>query len=443
MRPKALTPARLPISFHDMKVLVVGGGGREHALVWKLAQDSRRPELYCAPGNAGTAGLATNLNLAAEDVPALVDWARTNRPDLTVVGPEAPLCAGLGDALEAEGLRVFGPSREAAQMEGSKVFAKEVMIAAGVPTAKSCAFSDAAQALEFVRSIGAPIVIKAEGLAAGKGVTVCATIEEAERAIHEALTDKVFGEAGARILVEEFLDGQEVSILALTDGHHVVMLASAQDHKRILDGDHGPNTGGMGAYSPAPVLTADLMPKIERDVFDRTLAELRKRGIAYKGVLYAGIMMTRTGPKVLEFNCRFGDPETQAILPRLAGDLIPALDACIDGTLNPALVTYKPEACVCVVMAAGGYPGAYRKGQEIRGLKEAATVTDVMVFHAGTRLQGDQVVTAGGRVLGVTALGSGIEEAVSRAYTAVGKIGFDGAVFRRDIAQKAFARKNG
>ena len=424
-----------------MKVLIVGGGGREHALAWKLAQDSRRPALYCAPGNAGTAGLATNLNLAAEDVPALVDWARVNRPDLTVVGPEAPLCAGLVDALEKEGLRVFGPTLAAAQMEGSKVFAKEVMTAAGVPTAKSCAFSDAAAAFEFVRSLGAPIVIKAEGLAAGKGVTVCDTIAEAEHAIREALTDRVFGEAGARILVEEFLDGEEVSILALTDGLHVVMLASAQDHKRILDGDRGPNTGGMGAYSPAPVMTAELLPIIEREVFGRTLTELRKRGIAYKGVLYAGLMMTKTGPKVLEFNCRFGDPETQAILPRLAGDLLPALEACIDGTLRPDLVVYKPEACVCVVMAAGGYPGAYRKGQEIRGLQEAANVKDVVVFHAGTRLQEGRVVTAGGRVLGVTALGAGLEEAVSGAYAAVGKIGFDGAVFRRDIARKAFGKK--
>jgi phosphoribosylamine--glycine ligase len=425
-----------------MKVLVVGGGGREHALVWKLTRDSRKPRIFCAPGNAGTAELATNLEVAAEDVSALVAWAKANRPDLTVVGPEAPLCAGLVDALAQEGLRAFGPSQSAARMEGSKVFAKEIMLAAGVPAAKSSVFTDAAQALEFVRSIGAPIVIKAEGLAAGKGVTVCTTVAEAERAVRESLLDKAFGEAGARILVEEFLEGEEASILALTDGINVVMLASAQDHKRIFDGDQGPNTGGMGAYSPAPVVTADVLPVIEREVFGRTLAELRKRGIVYKGVLYAGIMMTKAGPKVLEFNCRFGDPETQVILPRLAGDLIPALEACIDGTLRPELVSYKPEACVCVVMAAGGYPGAYQKGKAIRGLKEAAGVPDAMVFHAGTKLLEGRVVTSGGRVLGVTALGKGLEEAVAQAYAAVDKIGFEGAAFRRDIAAKALRKKS-
>ena len=423
-----------------MKVLVVGGGGREHALVWKLARDSRKPRLFCAPGNAGTAELATNLKMAAEDVPAIVEWARSNRPDLTVVGPEAPLCAGLVDALEKEGLRVFGPAKAAAQLEGSKVFAKEVMVAAGVPAAKSSVFTEAAQALDFVRSLGAPIVIKAEGLAAGKGVTVCATVEEAERAVRESLVEKAFGEAGARILVEEFLEGEEASILALTDGVHVVMLASAQDHKRIFDGDQGPNTGGMGAYSPAPVVTEAVLPVIEREVFGRTLTELRKRGITYKGVLYAGIMMTSAGPKVLEFNCRFGDPETQVILPRLAGDLIPALEACIDGTLRPELVSYKPEACVCVVMAAGGYPGAYRKGDEIRGLQAAGGVPEAVVVHAGTQLQEGRVVSAGGRVLGVTALGKGLKEAVAQAYAAVAKISFDGAMFRRDIAAKALRR---
>jgi phosphoribosylamine--glycine ligase len=407
-----------------------------------LTRDSRKPRIFCAPGNAGTAELATNLEVAAEDVSALVAWAKANRPDLTVVGPEAPLCAGLVDALAQEGLRAFGPSQSAARMEGSKVFAKEIMLAAGVPAAKSSVFTDAAQALEFVRSIGAPIVIKAEGLAAGKGVTVCTTVAEAERAVRESLLDKAFGEAGARILVEEFLEGEEASILALTDGINVVMLASAQDHKRIFDGDQGPNTGGMGAYSPAPVVTADVLPVIEREVFGRTLAELRKRGIVYKGVLYAGIMMTKAGPKVLEFNCRFGDPETQVILPRLAGDLIPALEACIDGTLRPELVSYKPEACVCVVMAAGGYPGAYQKGKAIRGLKEAAGVPDAMVFHAGTKLLEGRVVTSGGRVLGVTALGKGLEEAVAQAYAAVDKIGFEGAAFRRDIAAKALRKKS-
>ena len=424
-----------------MKVLVIGGGGREHALVWKLANDSRRPQLFCAPGNAGTAELAVNLKIAAEDVPALVQWARVNRPDLSVVGPEAPLCAGLADRLVAEGLRVFGPSAAAARIEGSKVFAKDVMTAAGVPTARADTFADVASAMAFVRTLGAPIVIKAEGLAAGKGVTVCATIGEAERAVRESLVDKAFGEAGRRILVEEFLEGEEASILALTDGTHVVMLAYAQDHKRVFDHDLGPNTGGMGAYSPAPVVTEALWPAIEHQVFAPTLAELRRRGITYKGVLYAGLMMTQAGPKVLEFNCRFGDPETQVILPRLATDLIPALDACIDGTLDAGLVRWKPEACVCVVMAAGGYPGPYKRGKEIRGLREAVGVTGTVVFHAGTTVTEGRVVTAGGRVLGVTALGTGQSEAVRRAYDAVGMIAFDGAQYRRDIAARALNRK--
>ena len=424
-----------------MNILVIGGGGREHALVWKLAQDSRKPRLYCAPGNAGTADLATNLPIAAEDVPALVTWAKVNRPDLTVVGPEAPLCAGLTDALQKEGLRVFGPSQAAAQMEGSKVFAKDVMVAAGVPAARSRTFTAAAEASAYVRQLGAPIVIKAAGLAAGKGVTVCATVAEAERAIRESLVDRAFGQAGARVLVEEFLDGEEASLLALVDGEHVVLLSSAQDHKRVFDNDQGPNTGGMGAYSPAPVVTPDLLPVIEREVFGRTLDELRKRGIVYKGVLYAGLMMTKAGPKVLEFNARFGDPETQVILPRLAGDLIPALEACIDGTLTPDHVRWKPQACVCVVMAAGGYPGAYPKGHEIQGLKEASAVKDAVVFHAGTRLQDGKVTTSGGRVLGVTALGGTLQVAVGRAYEAVVKIAWTGAQFRKDIAAKALRRE--
>ena len=421
-----------------MNILVIGGGGREHALVWKLAQDSTRPRLYCAPGNAGTAGLAVNLDLRADDVKGLLAWALEHRPDLTVVGPEAPLCAGLVDAFEKEGLRVFGPTREAAQMEGSKVFAKEVMFAAGVPTARSSTFTQASEALKFIQEVGAPIVIKAEGLAAGKGVTVCLTLEEATRAVQEALVDGVFGAAGKRILVEEFLDGEEVSVLALTDGTHVVLLASAQDHKRAYDHDKGPNTGGMGAYSPAPILKPEMLPSIEREVFGRTLAELKKRGIAYKGVLYAGLMMTKAGPKVLEFNCRFGDPETQVILPRIEGDLVPALQACIDGTLSSALIRYKSEACVCVVMAAGGYPGEYRKGDVIQGLEVAGQVPGAVVFHAGTQLKGGTVTTAGGRVLGVTALGADLKTAVDRAYQSVDRIRYEAALYRRDIAAKAF-----
>ena len=424
-----------------MKILIIGGGGREHALAWKLAGDSRRPELFCAPGNAGTAECAVNLALAAEDVAGLLAWARANRPELTVVGPEAPLCAGLADAFEAERLRVFGPRRDAALLEGSKVFSKEIMEAGGVPTAAAASFTDPGRAAEYARSLGAPLVIKAEGLAAGKGVTVCGSLREAEAAIREAMVDRAFGDAGSRVLVEEFLEGEEASILALVDGEHVVTLASAQDHKRVFDADQGPNTGGMGAYSPAPVVTPKSLAAIEEDVFGRTLRELRKRRITYRGVLYAGIMMTGAGPKVLEFNCRFGDPETQAIIPRLAGDLVPALEACIDGTLAPKLLKWKPEACVCVVMASGGYPGSYKKGLPIEGLKEAAGLSGVVVFHAGTQIAGGRVVTSGGRVLGVTALGATLPEAVKNVYGAVGRIRFDGAHFRKDIAHRALGRK--
>jgi len=420
-----------------MKVLVVGSGGREHALAWKLAADSRQPAVYCAPGNAGTASCARNLPIESDDLPGLVAWARANRPDLTVIGPEGPLCAGLTDLLEAQGLRVFGPSKAAAQMEGSKLFAKEVMEAAGVPTARAASFTVAAEARDYVRLQGAPIVVKAEGLAAGKGVTVCETVAQALAAIDEAMLSRAFGAAGERVLIEECLIGEEASILALVDGEHVVMLASSQDHKRALDGDRGPNTGGMGAYSPAPVVKGEMWPLIREQVFERTLVELRRRGIVFKGVLYAGIMMTAEGPKVLEFNARFGDPETQVILPRMAGDLIPAFDACIDGTLDESLVQWKDEHCVTIVMAAGGYPGTYAKGKPISGLAEAGAMEGVTVFHAGTRLDGGRVVTSGGRVLGVTATGDSLRAAVDRAYAAADKIRFEGGWCRRDIAHRA------
>ncbi|MFU8779889.1 MAG: phosphoribosylamine--glycine ligase [Kiritimatiellia bacterium] len=420
-----------------MKILVVGGGGREHALVWKLASDAASPALYCAPGNAGTAQHGTNLPLAADDVPGILAWAKAERPDLTVIGPEAPLCAGLTDVLMAEGLRVFGPNRAAAQLEGSKIFAKEVMEASGVPTARSATFTDPESAKAYVRAEGAPIVIKAEGLAAGKGVTVCASVAEAESAIDVAMCVKAFGAAGERILVEECLDGPEASILALVDGEHCVLLASSQDHKRALEGDRGPNTGGMGAYSPAPVVTDALWPVIKEQVFARTLQGLQARGITFKGVLYAGLMLTPDGPKVLEFNTRFGDPETQVILPRLDVDLVPLFEACIDGTLCESMLAWKPDACVTVVMAAKGYPGSYPKGDAITGLDGAGAMEGVVVFHAGTQLAGDRVLTAGGRVLGVTALGPQLEDAIMRAYAGIDRIGFAGGWCRRDIAAKA------
>jgi phosphoribosylamine--glycine ligase len=423
-----------------MKILIVGGGGREHALAWRLARDNGERTLFCAPGNAGTAAVATNLDIQAENLDGLCAWARTNRPDLTVVGPEAPLCAGLADRMEAMGLAVFGPTRAAAQIEGSKVFAKDVMVAGGVPTAGAAVFTRSADAIEHVRKVGAPIVIKAEGLAAGKGVSVCRTVAEAEEAIGQMLDRRVFGAAGNRIVVEEFLDGEEASILALVDGRTVVMLASAQDHKRVFDNDEGPNTGGMGAYSPAPVVTDALWPVIREQVFERTLAELRKRGINYRGVLYAGLMVSPKGIKVLEFNCRFGDPETQTILPRFDGDLFAALRACADGRLSEAHVRWRPDPCVCVVMASGGYPNRYMKDKLISGLDRATHVPGVVVLHAGTRMAEDGIRSAGGRVLGITAVGPTLKDAVDRAYRAAATVSFEGAHYRRDIAARALKR---
>lgn len=423
-----------------MKILVIGGGGREHAITWKLANDSCKPEVFCAPGNAGTARVATNIDVGAEDCDGLLEWARTNRPDLTVVGPEVPLCAGIVDIFAAEGLAVFGPSGEAARMEGSKAFAKDVMKAAGVPTAASETFTDSEAALSYIREQGAPIVVKADGLAAGKGVIICETIADAEKAIASTMTDKDFGDAGTTIVVEECLVGEEASILALVDGETIVTLASSQDHKRVFNGDAGPNTGGMGAYSPAPVVTDDLWPEIRAQVLDPTIGELKRRGITYKGVLYAGLMLTDDGMRVLEFNCRFGDPETQAVLPRLGSDLTPALQACVDGTLTEEMVTWKPDACVSVVMASGGYPGPYEKGQLVEGLDAAEELEGVVVFHAGTKDRNGEIVTSGGRVLGVTALGSDLSTAVDTAYAAVAQIRFDQAQYRTDIAARALSR---
>ena len=423
-----------------MNILVVGGGGREHAIAWRLSQDSCRPTLFCAPGNAGTAAIAQNVPISAEDVPGLLAWAKQHRPDLTVVGPEVPLCLGIADAFGAAGLRVFGPCQAAARMEGSKLFSKEIMNAAGVPTARSQSFADAEAAVAALDTFSLPVVVKADGLAAGKGVIIAQTRDEAVAAVRSMLVDAVFGQAGAQVLIEEFLEGEEASILALVDGEHAVILPSSQDHKRIFDNDQGPNTGGMGAYSPAPVVTPDLLPVIMNGVILPVVRELKRRGIVYKGVLYAGLMIGPRGINVLEFNARFGDPETEAVLPRIGGDLIPALEACIDGTLTDALVKVRTEVAATVVMAAGGYPGSYKKGTPIEGLAEAARVPESVVFHAGTALKDGQVVTSGGRVLAVTALGDTLQTAVSRAYEAASKIHFAGAHYRRDIAHRAFNR---
>ena len=423
-----------------MKILVIGGGGREHALVWRLARDAMPHELFCAPGNAGTESLATNLPLAAEDLDGIAAWAAAARPELTVVGPEAPLCAGLADRLGALGLRVFGPGQAAARLEGSKQFAKDVMLAAGVPTARAESFTSAAAALEALSRFSLPVVVKADGLAAGKGVVICRTRDEAAAAIRGMLVDGHFGAAGRQLLLEEFLEGEEASVLALVDGQRIALLPPAQDHKRVCDGDQGPNTGGMGAYSPAPVVTPALARGVLEDIFKPVVAEMARRGIVYRGVLYAGLMIGAAGPKVLEFNCRFGDPETQVVLPRLEGDLAPLLLACATGTLDPAALKVRDTPCVTVVMAAEGYPGAYPKGREITGLDQADALPDVCVFHAGTARRGGQVVTTGGRVLAVTAWAPDMRAAVDRAYQAVARIRFAGAHFRRDIARRAFDR---
>jgi len=419
------------------KILIVGSGGREHVLGWKLARDACAPSLYFAPGNPGTASLGTNLELQPDDLNGLLAWAGREKPDLTVVGPEAPLCDGIVDRFEEQGLRIFGPCSAAARLEGSKAFAKEIMECAGVPTARARQFTDLSDARDYVRAEGLPIVIKADGLAAGKGVTVCDSLEQAHEALEAALSKKVFGEAGASVLVEEFMEGEEASILALVDGTNFVLLASSQDHKRALDGDAGPNTGGMGAYSPAPVVTEELWPVIGNEIVSNTIRELGRRGIVFRGVLYAGLMINDSGPRVVEFNVRFGDPEAQCVLPRMESDLVPLLNACVDGTLHLTKVDWSEESCVCVVMASGGYPGAYRKGDPIRGLAEVEPMDGVAVFHAGTATAGEETVTAGGRVLGVTALGSDLDEAVLRAYEAAGKIEWSGVQYRKDIAGKA------
>lgn len=420
-----------------MKILLVGNGGREHAIAWKLLKDDPSVELFCAPGNAGTATIARNLQIDASDIPALLAWARENAPDFTVVGPEAPLCAGLVDAFEAAGFPTFGPVRAAARMEGSKAFAKEIMAAAQVPTAEAVVVRDEAAAREAVARLGVPVVLKADGLAAGKGVMVCMDAAQVEAALRDLFSENKFGAAASEVLVEQYLDGEEASILAFVDGKTVVPLASAQDHKRLLDGDKGPNTGGMGAYSPAPAVTPDMLAVVQSQILRPVVEELSRRGIVYKGVLYAGLMLTKSGPKVLEFNCRFGDPETQAILPRLASPLLPALRACRDGALDASLVSWDPRPAVCVVMVSGGYPGKYPKGVVVEGLDEAAAQPDAVVFHAGTARRGGLVVTDGGRVFGVTALGADVRSAVAAAYRTVVKIKFDGASYRSDIAWRA------
>jgi len=420
-----------------MNVLIVGSGGREHALAWKIAQSEKCDTLFIAPGNAGTASAGTNVDIASDDIDELARFAKRETIGLTIVGPEAPLVAGIVDRFENERLRVFGPPKRAAQLEGSKVFAKDLMRRHGIPTADYQTFEDAGKACEHIEAVGAPLVVKAEGLAAGKGVIICDTEGEATDAVQRIMGEKAFGDAGARVVIEEKLVGEEASILALTDGQTIAPLASSQDHKAIGDGDTGPNTGGMGAYSPAPVVTDEVMEKVVAEVLVPTVHAMKKEGCPFKGVLYAGLMIDAGVPKVLEFNVRFGDPETQPILSRLEGDLIDVLVAVCDGTLADCELQWDERAAVCVVMASGGYPGSYEKGKEITGIESAEAAGDVVVFHAGTALKDGKVVTSGGRVLGVTALGDGIAGAIDTAYAATRKIAFEGASFRSDIGAKA------
>jgi phosphoribosylamine--glycine ligase len=429
-----------------MKILVIGSGGREHALVWKLAQSPHVTQLWCAPGNAGIGQEQLTLNqlavecvpISAEDLPKLFAFAQEKKADLTVVGPDNPLALGIVDLFQKNGLRIWGPNQKAAQFESSKVFSQRFMEKHGIPTARAGTFSVAGPAKAFAASLDGKCAVKADGLALGKGVLICASVAEATKAIDEILVSKAFGAAGAKIVIQEFLEGMEISLHALCDGKTAKLFPTSQDHKRALDGDQGLNTGGMGTYSPTPFLTDAQLVDTGKKILDPWLRGCVAEGIDFHGILYPGIMLTKSGPKVLEFNARFGDPETQVYLTRLENDLVELLDASVSGTLGKIEMKWSPLASVCVVMASGGYPGSYAKGKPILGLAEAAKLPNTKVFHAGTAKSGNEIVTNGGRVLGVTAWAKDLRAAQAAAYAAVEKIQFDGAHFRRDIAAKAF-----
>ncbi len=423
-----------------MKVLLVGGGGREHALAWKLAQSPRLTRLYAAPGNPGIAAHADCVPVRDTDLDELVALARRERLELAVIGPELPLSLGLRDRLSDAGLSVFGPSQVAARLESSKAFAKDLMARYGIPTARFRVFQDADAARRFCRELGAPLVVKADGLAAGKGAMVCATLPEADAAIRLCLDEDAFGAAGRTVVVEEFMTGEEASFFVITDGVSALPLPAAQDHKTIFDDDRGPNTGGMGAYSPAPVMDEAMTGRVMDEIVTPTLAAMAKEGAPYAGVLFVGLMIGPDGPRVVEFNCRFGDPECQAILPRLDGDVLPVFEAVAAGRGLPASLRWRREASVCVVLASPGYPGTPRAGLAIEGVEAAAALPGVNVFHAGTARRDGALLTAGGRVLGVQTLGGDIRAAIERAYDAVGRIRFEGMQFRHDIGRRALAR---
>ena len=424
-----------------MKVLVVGSGGREHALVWKIAQSPRVKKIYCAPGNAGIADLAECVPIEADDIKKLLEFAKKEKIGLTVVGPEAPLSMGITDLFEKEGLKVFGASMKAAEIESSKSFSKAIMTKYGIPTAEGKVFTNYRKAEAYIRKKGAPLVVKANGLAAGKGVIVCSTEKEAIDALDSILVKRAFGDAGNRVVIEECLTGEEASFLAFTDGKTVLPLPSSQDHKPVFDDDKGPNTGGMGAYSPAPVVDRYIHKRVMEEIMIPTVRAMAAEGRPYKGVLYAGLMIDRDRIKVLEFNGRFGDPEAQPLLIRMKNDIIPVMEAVIEERLHECRLEIDERASVCVVMASGGYPGSYRKGIPVKGLKEAARIKDVVVFHAGTKFKNGSVVTSGGRVLGVTALGDTVTAAIDKAYQAVSMIKWEGVQYRKDIGKKAVMRK--
>ena len=423
-----------------MRVLLVGGGGREHALAWKLAQSPRLGRLVAAPGNPGIARHAECAAVRDDKIDDLVALARRESADLVVVGPELPLSLGLADRVREAGLAVFGPSQAAARLESSKAFSKDLMERYGIPTARFKIFQEAAAARRFCRELGAPLVVKADGLAAGKGAIVCRTLEEADGALRLCLEEGAFGAAGRTVVVEEFMEGEEASFFVVTDGRSALPLQAAQDHKTIFDGNRGPNTGGMGAYSPAPVMDAAAERRVMDEIVTPTIAAMAKEGAPYSGVLYVGLMITKDGPRVVEFNCRFGDPECQAILPRLDEDILPVFDAVARGLGLPASLRWRPESSVCVVLASRGYPAAPKVGDPISGLDDAGSLPGVNVFHAGTARRDGSLVTAGGRVLGVQALGADIRSAVARAYEAVDRIRFDGMQLRRDIGRRALGR---
>ncbi|PLX82204.1 MAG: phosphoribosylamine--glycine ligase [Desulfuromonas sp.] len=423
-----------------MKVLVIGGGGREHALVWKIAQSPLVEKVYCAPGNPGIAELAECVGVAADDIDGLLALAQREGVDLTVVGPEVPLTLGVVDRFQEAGLEIFGPNAKAAQLEGSKSFSKDLMARYNIPTAAYGTFTDHAEAVAYIQDQGAPIVVKANGLAAGKGVVVAMTEEQAIQAVDEIMVDSVFGAAGSSVVIEEFMEGEEASFFAFTDGRNILPLASSQDHKRIFDNDEGPNTGGMGAYSPAPVVTEALTEEIVETVVRPTIAGMAQDGCPYVGILYVGLMIKDGKPRVVEYNARFGDPEAQPLLARMKSDVVPVLQACARGELTQTSLEWHDKAAVCVVMASGGYPASVDKGHEIRGLAEAAAIDDLIVFHAGTAEKDGMIVNSGGRVLGVTGLGDTVASAIDKAYAGVEKICWEGVQFRKDIGRKALNR---